>query len=108
MVATYTVTVVSFGRATGEYLVVGNVTGLALTSGAGTLTVPGLAVVDSILYLEKENSSSSATNWIKATAHPTTNAIAIESLTQGVGGTAANPALDSATTITAYFAVVGH
>ena len=90
-----------------EYLVAGSAS-VKLSSGAGSLTVSEVSTIDAILYLDAQNSSSSAYTLVKATGNPSSNSVPVEVLDGTVGGTAANPTLSSASSATVYFAVIGH
>jgi hypothetical protein len=89
-----------------QFLIFGNVT-VSLTSGAGTLTIPEVQSIDQI-ELSLDKNSATTIYYVKKTAAPTANSVSIEVLTQGVGGTAANPTLDSATSETVYFIAIAH
>ena len=79
---------------------------VTLSSGAGTLTIPNVHSVVGIISLDTYNASSSSYTLVKTTGAPSGNSIPIEVLVGTVGGTAANPTLSTATSITVYYVVL--
>jgi len=86
-------------------IVAGSAT-VTLTSGAGTLTIPNVRSVVGVISLDTYNASSSSYTLVKTTGPPSGNSIPIEVLVGTVGGTAANPTLSTASSVTVYYVVL--
>jgi len=79
---------------------------VTLTSGAGTLTIPNVRSVAGIISLDTDNATSTGYTLVKATATPSGNSVPIEVIVGEIGGTAANPTLSVAASITVYYVVL--
>lgn len=90
-----------------EYMVVGSVS-VTLTGGAGTLTVPYISTIDEIEVSIAKTSPGSELYLVTKTGPPSGNTVPILVTTQPIGGTAANPSADTATSETIFFKAIGH
>lgn len=87
-------------------IIVSGSASVALTSGAGTLTVPNVRNIIGIISLNTDNATSSGYTIVAPTGAPSGNSIPIEVIEGLIGGTAANPTLSTAASATVYYVVL--
>ncbi len=89
----------------GQYLVFGQQS-VTTTSGAGTLTLTSVAVIDSVLNLDDDLSTATVTHVWEPSAVPTDNTVAVLGYTNTLSGPVIALAADAAHVL--QYCVIGH